>query len=61
VIIVAAHRAYKTVPESMILKNLGSCRLIVDNVEEAWKRVDFSALGIEYHIAGDRGWLGSEE
>lgn len=59
VVIVAAHRAYKIVPESVILKNLGSCKLIVDNVEEAWKRVDFSPLGIEYHVAGDKGWVGS--
>ncbi|MCJ7506942.1 nucleotide sugar dehydrogenase [Candidatus Bathyarchaeota archaeon] len=59
VVIVAGHRAYRTVPGSMILKNLGKCKLIVDNIEEAWRRVDFSALGIEYHVAGDRGWLGS--
>jgi UDP-N-acetyl-D-mannosaminuronic acid dehydrogenase len=59
VVIVAAHRAYRTVPDSMILKNLGKCKLIVDNVEEAWRRVDFFASGIEYHVAGDRGWLGS--
>jgi UDP-N-acetyl-D-mannosaminuronic acid dehydrogenase len=59
VVIVAGHRAYRTVPHSMILKNLGKCRLIVDNVEEAWRRVDFSTLGIEYHVTGDRGWLSS--
>ncbi len=59
VVIVAAHRAYKIVSESMILKNLGNCKLIVDNVEEAWGRVDFSSLGIDYHIAGDKGWLSS--
>jgi len=59
VVIVAAHRAYRTVPNSMLLKNLGKCKLIVDNVEEAWKRVDFSTLGIEYHVTGDRGWLSS--
>jgi nucleotide sugar dehydrogenase len=59
VVIVAAHRAYRTVPDSVILKNLVRCRLIVDNVEEAWRRLDFSASGIEYHIAGDKGWLSS--
>jgi UDP-N-acetyl-D-mannosaminuronic acid dehydrogenase len=59
VVIVAGHRAYRTVSNSMILKNLGKCKLIVDNVEEAWRRVDFSTLGIEYHVAGDRGWLSS--
>jgi len=59
VVIVAGHRAYRTVPDSMILKNLGRCKLIVDNVEEAWRRVDFSTLGIEYHVTGDRGWLSS--
>jgi len=58
VVIVAGHRAYKAVPEAMILENLGKCRLVVDNVEETWRRIDFSARGIEYHVAGDRGWLG---
>jgi len=61
IVIVAGHRAYKSVPDSMILKNLGKCRLVIDNVEEAWRRVDFSRLGIEYHVAGDRGWLGNGE
>jgi len=39
------------------LEKLENCRLIVDNVEEAWRRIDFSSHGIEYHIAGDSGWL----
>ena len=59
IVIVAGHRAYKSVPDSMILENLGKCRLVVDNVEEAWRRIDFSKLGIEYHVAGDRDWLNS--
>ncbi|MFH0848765.1 MAG: nucleotide sugar dehydrogenase [archaeon] len=59
VVIVAGHRAYKAVPESTIVKNLTKCKLIIDNVEEAWKRIDFSASGIEYHTAGDKCWLTS--
>jgi hypothetical protein len=61
IVIVAAHRAYKAVAEATIVENLTNCKLVVDNVEEAWKRVDFASLGIEYHIAGDRGWLSTEE
>ena len=57
IVVVAGHRAYMAVPESTILKNLVNCKLVLDNVEEAWKRIDFSAAGIEYHAAGDRGWL----
>jgi len=61
IVIVAGHRAYRAVPDQKILENLDNCKLVVDNVEETWKRIDFSARGIEYHIAGDRGWLGESE
>jgi nucleotide sugar dehydrogenase len=61
IVIVAAHRAYKAVVENTILENLTNCKLVIDNVEEAWGRVDLLSLGIEYHIAGDRGWLTSGE
>lgn len=59
VVVVAGHRAYKAAPESAILNSLVNCKLVLDNVEEAWKRIDFSASGIEYHAAGDKGWLGN--
>jgi UDP-N-acetyl-D-mannosaminuronate dehydrogenase len=58
VVVVAGHRAYKAAPESTILKSLVNCKLVLDNVEEAWKRIDFSGSGIEYHAAGDKDWLG---
>lgn len=59
IVVVAGHRAYRGLSEATILKNLDNCKLILDNVEETWRRIDFSALGIEYHAAGDRNWLGS--
>jgi UDP-N-acetyl-D-mannosaminuronate dehydrogenase len=59
VVVVAGHRAYRSVPEATILKNLENCRLVLDNVEEAWRRIEFSASKIEYHTAGDRDWLSS--
>jgi hypothetical protein len=31
--------------------------LILDNVEETWKKFNFKQLGISYHVAGDAGWL----
>jgi len=59
IVVVAGHRAYRAVPEATILKNLQNCKLVLDNVEEAWRRIDFSGSGIEYHAAGDRDWLAS--
>jgi hypothetical protein len=38
---------------------LHKCKFILDNVEEAWKKFDFRSAGIEYHVAGDPGWLES--
>jgi nucleotide sugar dehydrogenase len=57
IVITAGHRIYKAIPEALLLRNLRNCRLILDNVEEAWRRFDFKPLGIEYHVAGDAGWL----
>jgi hypothetical protein len=37
---------------------LTRCRLVLDNVG-LWENADFARRGIEYHLAGDRGWLGS--
>ncbi len=56
VLIVADHQHYRFTPHNSILKSLGSCRIILDNTE-IWKDIDFSSRGIEYHVAGDAGWL----
>jgi len=37
---------------------LSNCKLILDNLEETWRGFDWGFAGIEYHIAGDRKWLG---
>ena len=58
VIIVAGHRIYKAVPETKLLNHLKGCKLILDNLEETWKDFDLRTAGIEYHTAGDSGWLG---
>jgi nucleotide sugar dehydrogenase len=57
VLVVAGHRAYGAIPEATLLENLRNCKLILDNVEERWKKFDFRQLGIEYHAAGEAGWL----
>jgi len=57
VLVVAGHRAYSAIPEATLLENLRNCKLILDNVEETWKKFDFRQLGIEYHAAGEAGWL----
>jgi len=56
VLIVADHSLYKFMPNKEILKNLKNCKLILDNTE-IWKKIDFPET-IEYHIAGNRRWLG---
>jgi len=58
ILIVAGHRQYRSIPESTILDNLRNCKLVLDNIEEAWRKIDFRSRGIEYHVAGDKGWLG---
>lgn len=56
ILIVADHSLYKFTPNKEILKNLKNCKLILDNTG-IWKKIDFPET-IEYHIAGDRRWLG---
>jgi nucleotide sugar dehydrogenase len=58
ILVVAGHRRYRAVPDSAILNNLTNCRLVLDNVEETWKDLNLKEYGIEYHAAGDAGWLG---
>jgi nucleotide sugar dehydrogenase len=57
VVIVAGHRIYKAVPEAKLVSHLKNCKLVLDNLEEAWRTFDWSSTDIEYHIAGDRNWL----
>lgn len=56
ILIVSDHRAYQATPRKQILANLKNCRLILNNTE-IWNDLDFESLGIEYHVAGTRGWL----
>ncbi len=56
VLIVADHQHYKFTPHDAILGALKSCRLVLDNTE-IWSDIDFKEKGIEYHVAGDAGWL----
>jgi nucleotide sugar dehydrogenase len=57
IIIVAGHKRYRAVPDITILNSLIDCKLVLDNVEETWKDLNLREHGIEYHIAGDAGWL----
>jgi len=56
ILIVSDHREYQATPRKQILDNLKRCRLILNNTE-IWNDIDFSKPGIEYHVAGTRGWL----
>ncbi len=55
-LIVADHQHYRFTPHNVILSSLPNCRLVLDNTE-IWKDIDFEGKGIEYHIAGDAGWI----
>jgi nucleotide sugar dehydrogenase len=55
IVIVAGHTVYRAVRAVEILEGLGACRLILDNAR-VWRDIPFE--GVEYHVAGDRGWLG---
>jgi nucleotide sugar dehydrogenase len=56
ILIVADHQHYRFTQHNVILKHLGRCKLVLDNTE-IWKDIDFRGSGIEYHIAGDAGWI----
>ncbi len=56
ILIVADHKHYRFTPHKTIRENLKNCKLILDNTE-VWKDIPFEDLGIEYHIAGDKGWI----
>jgi len=55
ILIVADHREYRSIPDKDITDNLKNCRLILDNVD-IWGDIEFGHH-IEYHVAGDKGWL----
>jgi len=55
VVIVANHLQYRSVRQAALREHLTRCRLILDNVG-IWR--EFPLGGIEYHVAGDRRWLG---
>jgi len=57
IVIVAGHRIYRAIPKTALQEYLSNCKLVLDNIEEAWRDLDLPALGIEYHAAGDKGWL----
>lgn len=55
ILIVADHTHYRLTKPRQVLEHLTRCWLVLDNVG-VWR--DFPLNGIEYHVAGDRGWLG---
>jgi len=56
IIIASPHMKYKYTNTQNILKNLGNAKLILDNMG-IWNDIKFPEK-IEYHEAGDVGWLG---
>ncbi len=60
IVLVAGHRAYRAVSRATLLEYLSNCKLVLDNMEETWKQLNLVEEGIEYHVAGDPGWLPEE-
>jgi nucleotide sugar dehydrogenase len=56
-LIVAGHRLYKALPEAELKSHMKKCKLVIDNLEETWRHVDWSNTGIMYFVAGDSNWL----
>jgi len=54
IVVSVDHDEFKDVKK--LEKNLNGCKYILDNLG-IWKSVDFTKLGIEYHISGDRNWI----
>ena len=57
IVIVAGHRLYRAIPESQLKKHLKNCKLVIDNLEETWKQLNWTSTGIKYFVAGDGNWL----
>jgi hypothetical protein len=57
VLVVAGHRLYKALPEADLKSHLKKCKLVIDNLEETWRNVDWSSTNIKYFVAGDSNWL----
>jgi len=55
-VIVADHRVYLSTPDRLIKSGLAGCNMILDNTG-IWENIDFGP-DVEYHVAGDRNWLG---
>lgn len=57
VVLAVGHKEYD-LPKTKLLSNLRHCKFILDNVG-FWSeyKKDFTARGIEYHLAGDKNWL----
>ncbi|MDQ3982298.1 MAG: nucleotide sugar dehydrogenase [Actinomycetota bacterium] len=58
VIVVAGHREYEALTHAETVGALTNCKLVLDNAE-LWRDIDLAKHGIEYHLAGDRNWLGT--
>jgi nucleotide sugar dehydrogenase len=54
IVLVANHSQYRFTNHDKIKKYLKNCKLLLDNMG-FWKGIDFGS--IEYHEAGDAGWL----
>ena len=56
VLLVADHQVYRFTPNSVVLGNLKKCKIVLDNTG-VWRDINFSKAHVEYHVAGDKGWL----
>ncbi len=56
ILLVADHQVYKFTPNKMVTNNLKKCKVVLDNTG-IWRDINFGNAGVEYHVAGDKGWL----
>lgn len=56
VLVVSDHQHYKFTTHNTILGALRKCKVVLDNTG-IWRDINFKSHGIEYHIAGDAGWI----
>ena len=61
VLIVAGHREYRAISESNLKRYLTNCRVIIDNVEEAWRTYNWDTTKLTYCVAGDSCWMKSSD
>jgi nucleotide sugar dehydrogenase len=56
ILLVADHQVYRFTPNMAVVNSMKKCKIVLDNTG-IWRDIDFRKAGVEYHVAGDKGWL----